>query len=92
MKNKRTRNDLEESINVNAWINPKFKAQLKQSPKDCLSEMGLNVPTHVKIIVHEEDENTMHIVLRKEPKGNLSEKELHEIYTGKSPSTGCGCS
>ncbi len=82
MKKKRT--EAEWKINVKAWKDPAFKAKLMKHPKETLKEFGLNIPTHAKIVVHEEDQDTWHLVIHKAPPGceKMSEEELKQARAG----------
>jgi hypothetical protein len=78
---KETREQLEAKINIHAWKDPAFKEKLMKNPQSALANMGVKVPAHAKIHVHEETSDSWHITIRKAPSNakNMTESELKGV-------------
>lgn len=84
MQKRETRKEIEARINLRAWKDPAFKEKLLKNPRPALAEMGLEVPSEIKILVHEEGANMWHLTIHKAPPNakNLSEEELKKLSSG----------
>ncbi len=59
-----TRSSVEQRLAEMAQQDPQFRSELKQNPKAALAKMfGGDLPDNVNVLVHEEDPNTVHLVL-----------------------------
>jgi hypothetical protein len=80
-----TRRDLETALIEKCWKDPEFKKQLLSDPKGMLERyMGQKLPAQVKIFVHEDDANALHLSIPPAP-GNLSElsdADLEQVAGG----------
>jgi hypothetical protein len=57
-----TRRDLETALIEKCWKDPEFKKQVISDPKGMLERhVGQKLPAQVKIFIHEEDANTLHL-------------------------------
>jgi len=80
-----TRRDLEIVLIEKCWKDPEFKRAVVSDPKGMLERhTGGPVPPQVKIFIHEEDANTLHLSIPPAP-GNvaeLSDDELEKVAGG----------
>lgn len=64
-----------------AGVDEDFRTQLLADPKAAIyDELGLEVPEDVKIEVHENDAQTVHLAL---PATELAEEQLEAIAAGR---------
>jgi len=76
-------------IVAKAWTDEAFKKKLLQNPEKVLKEMGVAFPADVKLEMHEQKENELHLVLPARPQKTLSEQELKQIAAGRSAFASC---
>jgi hypothetical protein len=63
-----TRYELERAVIMRAWKDPEFLAQLKQDPVGTIQrEFKVEIPSHVKVRLVEEDENELCLVIPLHP-------------------------
>ncbi|HXW60241.1 MAG TPA: NHLP leader peptide family RiPP precursor [Myxococcota bacterium] len=79
--------DYELDIIVKAWRDEPFRLQLLKDPKKAIEkEFDIKVPNDMKISVHEENENSLHLIVPSVPSNftadELSDKELKDIIGG----------
>lgn len=86
----KNRAEFEQRLAEFAEQSPEFREKLKSAPKEALSTlMGMDLPDGMNIVVHEEDENTLHFVLP--PVGEeLTAVEMTSVSGGVCWSN-CGC-
>jgi hypothetical protein len=80
-----TRRDLETLLIEKCWKDPEFKKQVLSDPKGMLERhTGQKLPAQVKIFVHEEDANTLHLSIPPAPGnlGELSDADLEQVAGG----------
>jgi hypothetical protein len=80
-----TRRDLETLLIEKCWKDPEFKKQVLSNPKGMLERYtGQKLPAQVKIFVHEEDANTLHLSIPPAPGnlGELSDADLEQVAGG----------
>ncbi|MCZ4351722.1 NHLP leader peptide family RiPP precursor [Roseovarius aestuarii] len=66
-----------------AWTDPDFKARLKTEPRAALAEMGLGYPEDVRLELHENEPEVMHLVIPPQPsEDELSVMEIDKIKDG----------
>jgi hypothetical protein len=84
MNGKETRDQIEAKINAHAWKDHAFKKRLLENPRETLKEMGLVIPAHAHIFIHEEAEHIWHLTIRKEPPNaaSLPEETLGKLAAG----------
>ncbi len=59
-----SRTEFEQRLADLAAQNPEFREQLLSNPKGCIENfLKAELPADLKVVVHEEDENTLHFVL-----------------------------
>jgi hypothetical protein len=79
------RRDLETALIEKCWKDPEFKKAVVSDPKGMLERhTGQKLPPQMKIIIHEEDANTLHLSIPPAP-GNvteLSDADLEKIAGG----------
>lgn len=79
------RHQSETLIIERAWKNPDFRREFTANPKGTIEKYtGQSLPPSLKVVVHEEDAQTMHITLPLPP-GNLSElsdEDLEQVAGG----------
>jgi hypothetical protein len=84
------RNELNEKIIERAWKDEAFKEKLLKDPKAALLQMNPNLPDDLKIQVHEESADTIHLVLPRDPaKAALSDQELDAVAGAGGSDTYC---
>jgi hypothetical protein len=80
-----TRRELETALIEKCWKDPEFKKAVVSDPKGMLERhTGQKLPSQVKILIHEEDANTLHLSVPPAP-GNLTElsdQQLEQVAGG----------
>jgi hypothetical protein len=80
-----TRRDMETALIEKCWKDPEFKKAVISDPKAMLEQrIGRKLPPNLKIVIHEEDANTLHFTIPPAP-GNLTElsdAELENVAGG----------
>lgn len=79
--------DYELDIIVKAWRNEKFRKSLLEDPKKAIEkEFNIRVPPDMNISVHEEHENSLHLIVPSVPSNfsaeELSDDELKDVIGG----------
>ena len=76
------REDIERELISRAGSDESFRALLLENPNDAVREaLNFNVPSNFTLKVHEEDANSLHLVLP--PSDRLTEDELASVAGGK---------
>jgi hypothetical protein len=73
---------MEHSFIYRIWEDPSFKEEFMKNPRFYLQKEGIEVPENIKVIVHENTDNEIHITIPQKPTGELSEDELEAITGG----------
>jgi hypothetical protein len=80
-----TRREMETALIEKCWKDPEFKKAVVNDPKGMLErQTGQKLPPQVKIFIHEEDANTLHLSIPPAP-GNLAElsdEDLEKVAGG----------
>jgi hypothetical protein len=79
--------DYELDIIIKAWRDEAFRQQLLKDPKKAIEkEFDIQIPSDMKISVHEESEHSIHLIVPSVPSGfsseELSDNELREVIGG----------
>jgi hypothetical protein len=80
-----TRRELETALIEKCWKDPDFKKQVMSDPKGMLERhTGQKLPTQLKILIHEEDANTLHFSIPPAPSNltELSDRDLEQVAGG----------
>jgi hypothetical protein len=80
-----TRRDLETALIEKCWKDPEFKKAVLSDPKGMLERhTGQKLPELIKILIHEEDANTLHFSIPPAPSNltELSDDELERVAGG----------
>ena len=80
-----TRRDLEIVLIEKCWKDPEFKRQVVSDPKGVLERhTGQKLPRNVRIFIHEEDANTLHLSIPLAPSNlaELSDADLEKVAGG----------
>jgi Nitrile hydratase, alpha chain len=80
-----TKRDLETALIEKCWKDPEFKKQIVTDPKGMLERhIGQKLPADLKIVIHEEDANTLHFSLPPAPSNTmeLSDEDLEKVAGG----------
>src|SRR6476646_1999087 len=80
-----TRSDLEARLITKAWKDPDFRKEVVNDPKGMLEKyLGQKLPGGIKIFVHEEDANTLHMSIPPAPSNvtELSDEDLAKVAGG----------
>jgi Nitrile hydratase, alpha chain len=80
-----TKRDLETALIEKCWKDPEFKKQIVADPKGMLERhIGQKLPANLKILIHEEDANTLHFSLPPAPSNatELSDEDLEKVAGG----------
>jgi hypothetical protein len=83
-----TRRELETALIEKCWKDPEFKKAVVSDPKGALERhTGQKVPAQVKIFIHEEDANTLHLTIPVAPSSisELSDTDLDKVAGGTGP-------
>ena len=77
--------DLETALIEKCWKDPEFKKAVVSDPKGMLERhTGQKLPAQLKIFIHEEDSNTLHLTLPPAPTNltELSDADLEKVAGG----------
>jgi Nitrile hydratase, alpha chain len=80
-----TRRDLETSLVEKSWKDHEFKKAVLSDPKGMLERhLGQKLPTQVRVLIHEEDANTLHFSIPQAPSNltELSNEDLERVAGG----------
>jgi len=80
-----TRRDLETALIQKCWKDADFKKQVVSDPKGMLEHhIGQKLPAQLKIVIHEEDVNTLHFSIPPAPSNvtELSDDDLEKVAGG----------
>src|SRR5215469_5755903 len=80
-----TRVQLESALIQKCWKEPEFRKQVVGDPKGMLEKhLGRKLPEQVKIFIHEEDANTLHLSIPPVPANvsELSDEDLEKVAGG----------
>lgn len=85
-KNKfNSRNEFEKNINIEVIKDHAFLDQLKKDPHKAIHDkFGIDIPRHIKIMPHIEEQNTFHFVIHTSSTSGkqLSDAELANLAAG----------
>jgi hypothetical protein len=79
------RRAIETQLIEKCWKDPEFKKRVVSDPKGMLEQhTGQKLPAALKIVVHEEDANTLHFAIPQPPTNlnELSDEELEKVAGG----------
>ena len=79
------RRDLETKLVEKCWKDPEFMKLVVSDPKGMLEQhTGQKLPAGLKIVIHEEDANTLHFTIPQAPTNlnELSDAELERVSGG----------
>ncbi|MEO0694272.1 MAG: NHLP leader peptide family RiPP precursor [Pseudomonadota bacterium] len=89
-----SRRDLEAMIIARAWRDPEYKAMLMKDPKSALEgalkeiDPDISLPDSLKVNVHEEDADTFHLVVPRDPRDlKLSDVVPDDQFEAIAPQT-----
>ena len=84
MMTERNQTDVEARLIAKAWKDETFKQALISDPKATIeNELGTKFADGLDVQVHEQTENTVHLVLPPKPKeGELSDSESEAVAGG----------
>ncbi len=69
-------------IVARSWVDEEFKKKLLKNPETTLKDLGVKVPKGIKLELHEQKRQQVHLVLPAKPQGVLSEQELKNVVAG----------
>ncbi len=76
-------------VMTKASLDPEFRQKLKENPKEAIKEeTGLEIQPQMKVSVHENTPDKMHITL---PQTALSDEELEAVAGGRVACWSCAC-
>lgn len=64
------------------WDEPDLKQSLLENPEETLSKLGFKTPHNQSVKVHENTQNTLHLVIPQKPEGELTDEVLSHIVAG----------
>jgi hypothetical protein len=79
------RREMETALIEKCWKDPEFKKAVVSDPKGMLERhTGRSLPPGMKIFIHEEDANTLHLTIPPAPGnlGELSDDDLEKVAGG----------
>jgi Nitrile hydratase, alpha chain len=80
-----TKHELETNLIEKCWKDPEFRSEVLKDPKGMLEAfLGKSLPPDFKVVIHEEDANTLHLALPPAPANTaeLSDEELERVAGG----------
>jgi hypothetical protein len=80
-----TRRDLETALIEKCWKDPEFKKAVVSDPKGMIERhTGKQLPPQLKIFIHEDDSNTLHLTIPPAPTNvtELSDADLEKVAGG----------
>ena len=80
-----TKRVLENSLIEKCWKDQKFREDVLKDPKGMFEAyLGKSLPPDFKVIIHEEDANTLHLAIPPAPSNvtELSDEELEKVAGG----------
>jgi hypothetical protein len=80
-----TRRDLETALIEKCWKDPEFRKAVVSDPKGMIERhTGQKLLPHLKIFIHEEDANTLHLSIPPPPTNvtELSDADLEKVAGG----------
>jgi Nitrile hydratase, alpha chain len=80
-----TRQKIESVLVQKCWKDPVFRKEVVSDPKGMLEKhLGQKLPEQVKIFIHEEDANTLHLSIPPAPSNlaELSDEDLQKVAGG----------
>jgi len=80
-----TRLKIESVLVQKCWKDPVFRKEVVRDPKSMLEKhIGQKLPEQVKIFIHEEDANTLHLSIPPAPANltELSDEDLQKVAGG----------
>ena len=84
------RRAVETQLIEKCWKDPGFKKRVLSDPKGMLEQhTGQKLPAGLKIVIHEEDANTLHFTIPQAPTNlnELSDEELEKVAGGTDIAT-----
>ncbi len=80
-RNMQSLTEMQNHLTGKASEDPTFRASLISDPKEAIhQEFGLTVPDGIKVQVHENDVNNVHLVLP--PNSRLSDEQIEQVSGG----------
>jgi hypothetical protein len=79
------RREMETALIEKCWKDPEFKKAVVSDPKGMLERhTGRKLPPQLKILVHEEDANTLHLAIPLAPSNlaELTDEDLEKVAGG----------
>jgi len=79
------RRQLETALIQKAWKDPEFRKEVVKDPKGTFEKAtGKKLPAEARIIIHEEDANTIHFSIPPSPDqlSELSDEDLEKVAGG----------
>jgi hypothetical protein len=83
MKENNVMRDHAERIIAKAWADDGFKARLLADPAAVAAAEGIAVPAGVKIVVHENKPDELHVVLPEKPSEEITDGALESVVGGQ---------
>jgi hypothetical protein len=80
-----TKHQLETNLIEKCWKDPGFREKVLKDPKGMLEGFfGKSLPSDYKVVIHEEDANTLHLAIPPAPSKvtELSDEELERVAGG----------
>lgn len=80
-----TKRTLENNLIEKCWKDPQFREDVLKDPKGMFEAyIGKSLPPDFKVIIHEEDANTLHLAIPPAPSNvtELSDDELERVAGG----------
>jgi hypothetical protein len=80
-----TKHDLQTRLIEKCWKDPAFRTQVLANPKGTFEQqLGRPLPADLKIVIHEDSANTIHLALPPTPvtAAELSDEDLEKVAGG----------
>lgn len=71
-----------KKILIELWDDPSLKDSLLKNPEKTLSKLGFQTTASQRVRIHENSDETLHLVIPQKPNTKLTDEDLAHIVAG----------